>query len=134
MSFILPPTESFKLHHNPWGLLVLWENLLEAGGLGYQYQLSAPLFYVPSVPACIWAALSLVDDSPPTRLALQVWLSLVLMVASASFGAYTDVRFHLEGYLWQLLNCFLTSAYALYLSGTMERVGRGGRRGGGADP
>ena len=76
----------------------------------------------------------LVDGFPSTRLALQVWLSLVLMVASASFGAYTDVRFHLEGYLWQLLNCFLTSAYALYLSGTMERVGRGGRRGGGADP
>ena len=47
------------------------------------------------------------------------------MVASASFGAYTDVSFHLEGYLWQLLNCFLTSAYALYLSGTMERVGLG---------
>ena len=46
------------------------------------------------------------------------------MVASAGFGAFTDVRFNWEGYSWQILNCFLTSAYALYLSGTMERVGK----------
>jgi len=44
------------------------------------------------------------------------------MVLSALFGAYTDIQFNLEGYLWQLLNCVLTSGYALYLSGTMERV------------
>ena len=46
------------------------------------------------------------------------------MVLSAGFGAVTDVRFNWEGYSWQILNCFLTSAYALYLSGTMERVRR----------
>lgn len=52
----------------------------------------------------------------------QVWLSLGLMVASASIGAYTDSKFDAHGYAWQLINCFLTSAYSLYLSGTMERV------------
>mmetsp|Transcript_6321 Transcript_6321/g.13954 ORF Transcript_6321/g.13954 Transcript_6321/m.13954 type:complete len:367 (-) Transcript_6321:835-1935(-) len=53
---------------------------------------------------------------------LQVWCCLILMVGSACFGGYTDLRFSLEGYMWQLLNCIFTSAYALYLSGTMDRV------------
>ena len=53
---------------------------------------------------------------------LQVWLCLILMLMSALFGAYTDAQFHAIGYTWQAINCFLTAAYSLYLSGTMDRV------------
>ena len=44
---VLPlDAESFELHHDPWGLLVLWENLFKAGGIGYHHSflyLSFPL-------------------------------------------------------------------------------------------
>lgn len=53
---------------------------------------------------------------------LQVWSSLLLMVISALTGAMTDLRFDAVGYAWQLVNCVFTSAYALYLSGAMDRV------------
>lgn len=53
---------------------------------------------------------------------MQVWSSLMLMVGSALAGAATDMRFDATGYLWQLLNCCFTSAYALYLSSTMDRA------------
>ena len=53
---------------------------------------------------------------------LQVWSCLFLMVASALFGGYTDLKCTWVGYSWQLVNCFFTSAYALYLSGAMTRV------------
>lgn len=44
------------------------------------------------------------------------------MVISALTGAMTDLRFDAVGYAWQLVNCVFTSAYALYLSGAMDRV------------
>lgn len=52
----------------------------------------------------------------------QVWLTLCLMLASAVVGASTDARFSWSGYSWQILNCVFTSAYALYLRNTMDRV------------
>lgn len=52
----------------------------------------------------------------------QVWSCLGLMVMSAFMGAGTDTRFTFWGYFWQLLNCVFTAAYALYLSGAMDRV------------
>ena len=51
-----------------------------------------------------------------------VWLTLALMGASAVCGAATDLAFSLTGYLWQLVNCFFTAAYSLYLRGVMERL------------
>ncbi|GAX79970.1 hypothetical protein CEUSTIGMA_g7409.t1 [Chlamydomonas eustigma] len=52
----------------------------------------------------------------------MVWTSLGLMILSAAAGAYHDAVFDPVAYAWQLLNCVLTAAYALYLSSTMERV------------
>lgn len=51
-----------------------------------------------------------------------VWLTLGLMGASAVCGAATDLAFNIPGYLWQLVNCFFTAAYSLYLRGVMERL------------
>jgi GDP-mannose transporter len=52
----------------------------------------------------------------------SVWATLALMLGSAVVGASTDVRFSWSGYAWQLVNCVATSAYALYLRSTMDRV------------
>ncbi|DBB06525.1 hypothetical protein WJX77_006771 [Trebouxia sp. C0004] len=51
-----------------------------------------------------------------------VWLTLALMMTSAVCGAATDLAFNLTGYLWQLVNCFFTAAYSLYLRGVMDRL------------
>lgn len=51
-----------------------------------------------------------------------VWGTLFMMLFSAVVGASTDVRFTWSGYSWQLLNCLLTSAYALYLRSVMDKV------------
>eukprot|EP00877_Chromochloris_zofingiensis_P006086 jgi/Chrzof1/1730/Cz10g18260.t1 len=53
---------------------------------------------------------------------LQVWGCLGLMLLSAIVGAYTDVSFTFRGYMWQILNCGFTSAYALYLRSVMDKV------------
>lgn len=53
---------------------------------------------------------------------LQVWATLVLMLASAAVGASTDARFTWGGYGWQVANCAFTSAYALYLRHVMDKV------------
>ena len=45
-----------------------------------------------------------------------------LMVVSAVCGAATDLAFDLYGYIWQLVNCFFTAAYSLYLRGVMDKV------------
>ena len=52
----------------------------------------------------------------------QVWLCLLLMILSASLGAWTDLSFNLKGYAWQLVNCVFTAAYSLYLSGVIKRA------------
>lgn len=46
----------------------------------------------------------------------QVYACLALMVASVLMGGATDAHFSAVGYAWQLANCVLTAAYALYLS------------------
>ncbi|KAK9820437.1 hypothetical protein WJX72_010350 [[Myrmecia] bisecta] len=51
-----------------------------------------------------------------------VWLTLLLMGISAVCGAFTDLAFNLEGYIWQLINCLFTAAYSLYLRGVMDKV------------
>lgn len=51
-----------------------------------------------------------------------VWLSLLLISASAVVGAKTDVQFTWWGYGAQLLNCAFTAAYSLCLRGIMDRV------------
>ncbi|KAG2492123.1 hypothetical protein HYH03_009614 [Edaphochlamys debaryana] len=51
-----------------------------------------------------------------------VWGCLGLMIISAIVGASTDARFSWEGYTWQVINCLLTSAYALHLREVMDKV------------
>lgn len=53
---------------------------------------------------------------------LPVYMCLLLMVMSACFGGLTDTKFSWQGYTWQLVNCLFTSAYALYLSGVMDKI------------
>ena len=53
---------------------------------------------------------------------IYVWLSLVLISASAVVGAKTDVQFTWWGYGAQLLNCVFTAAYSLCLRGIMDKV------------
>ncbi|KAL3676010.1 hypothetical protein R1sor_025958 [Riccia sorocarpa] len=50
----------------------------------------------------------------------KVWLSLCVMVLSAVSGGVTDLSFHGNGYLYQLINCFCTSAYSLRLRKVMD--------------
>lgn len=50
----------------------------------------------------------------------EVWGSLILMLVSAISGGITDISFHSVGYSWQLLNCFCTSAYSLWLRKVMD--------------
>jgi len=52
----------------------------------------------------------------------QVWATLGLMLLSAIVGAYTDLSFSWNGYIWQIANCGFTSAYALYLRSVMDKV------------
>jgi GDP-mannose transporter len=52
----------------------------------------------------------------------QVWATLALMLLSAVVGAYTDISFNWNGYIWQVANCGFTSAYALYLRAVMDKV------------
>lgn len=45
-----------------------------------------------------------------------MYACLALMVLSVFLGGATDAAFSAAGYAWQLVNCLLTAAYALYLS------------------
>jgi hypothetical protein len=38
----------------------------------------------------------------------------MMQVVSAIFGGITDLSFHAVGYMWQILNCFLTAAYSVH--------------------
>lgn len=51
-----------------------------------------------------------------------VWFSLFLMLVSALAGAFTDLTFNADGYLWQMANCFTTAAYSLYLRSVIDKV------------
>ncbi len=51
-----------------------------------------------------------------------VWGCLGLIMLSAWVGASTDSRFSWSGYAWLIVNCVLTSAYALYLRSVMDKV------------
>ncbi len=44
------------------------------------------------------------------------------MIVSALLGGWTDAQFSLRGYAWQLVNCLLTAAYSLYLSGVIRKL------------
>lgn len=50
----------------------------------------------------------------------KVWVALSLMIVSAVCGGITDLSFHLIGYTWQILNCFLTAGYSLTLRRLMD--------------
>ncbi|KAK6924252.1 Sugar phosphate transporter domain [Dillenia turbinata] len=50
----------------------------------------------------------------------QVWAALFLMIISAISGGITDLSFHAVGYMWQILNCFLTASYSLTLRRVMD--------------
>ncbi|KAG2544800.1 GDP-mannose transporter GONST1-like [Panicum virgatum] len=50
----------------------------------------------------------------------KVWAALYLMIVSAVCGGITDLSFHLIGYTWQILNCFLTAGYSLTLRRLMD--------------
>mmetsp|Transcript_30967 Transcript_30967/g.52016 ORF Transcript_30967/g.52016 Transcript_30967/m.52016 type:complete len:366 (-) Transcript_30967:444-1541(-) len=51
-----------------------------------------------------------------------VWIALILIILSAVCGAITDMSFDAAGYSWQILNCFFTAAYSLYLRSVMNTV------------
>jgi len=53
---------------------------------------------------------------------LGVWFSLSLMLTSALAGAYTDLTFSAEGYMWQMANCLTTASYSLYLRSVITQV------------
>lgn len=50
----------------------------------------------------------------------KVWAALIFMVISAISGGITDLSFHVVGYAWQIVNCFLTAAYSLTLRRVMD--------------
>ncbi|XP_051142990.1 GDP-mannose transporter GONST1-like [Andrographis paniculata] len=50
----------------------------------------------------------------------RVWAALFLMIISAISGGVTDLSFHVIGYTWQILNCFLTASYSLTLRRVMD--------------
>jgi len=52
----------------------------------------------------------------------QVWACLMLMIASASMGGWTDLRFNAAGYMWQIINCCFTAAYSLMLAGVIKKA------------
>ncbi|MCL7031333.1 hypothetical protein MKW94_012889 [Papaver nudicaule] len=41
-------------------------------------------------------------------------------IVSAVSGGVTDISFHAVGYMWQILNCFLTASYSLTLRRVMD--------------
>jgi len=42
-------------------------------------------------------------------------MSLLLMLTGAILAGSSDLEFNLTGYLWAILNCFVTAAYVLYM-------------------
>ncbi|KAK6922816.1 hypothetical protein RJ641_011120, partial [Dillenia turbinata] len=50
----------------------------------------------------------------------RVWAALFLMIISAISGGITDLSFHAVGYMWQIVNCFLTASYSLTLRRVMD--------------
>jgi len=52
----------------------------------------------------------------------MVWVCLFLIILSAVCGAATDLSFHAQGYAWQILNCFFTAAYSLYMRRVMNKI------------
>ncbi|XP_043715317.1 GDP-mannose transporter GONST1-like [Telopea speciosissima] len=50
----------------------------------------------------------------------RVWAALFLMIISAISGGITDLSFHSVGYMWQIINCFLTASYSLILRRVMD--------------
>lgn len=69
---------------------------------------------------------------------LNIWLSLGLIIIAAIIGSLTDPAAKagdsrgsaqgfvasavLMGYFWQILNCFFTAGYSLYMRGAMDKV------------
>lgn len=53
---------------------------------------------------------------------VYVWLSLLVITASAIVGAKTDVDFRWLAYAAQLSNCAFTAGYSLVLRGVMDKV------------
>jgi GDP-mannose transporter len=63
-----------------------------------------------SIP--VWNAFTLIDDfSLHPELIFLFFCSL--QVVSAVCGGITDLSFHLIGYTWQIINCFLTAGYSV---------------------
>uniref|UniRef100_A0A6S8I4N4 Sugar phosphate transporter domain-containing protein n=1 Tax=Dunaliella tertiolecta TaxID=3047 RepID=A0A6S8I4N4_DUNTE len=56
------------------------------------------------------------------RYGLGVWACVLLMILSACAGGMTDANFSWSGYSWQIINCFFTSGYALYLSKVLSAL------------
>ncbi|WOL12310.1 GDP-mannose transporter GONST1-like isoform X1 [Canna indica] len=50
----------------------------------------------------------------------RVWTALFLMIISAISGGMTDLSFHVVGYAWQVVNCFLSASYSLTLRRVMD--------------
>ncbi|MCL7052280.1 hypothetical protein MKW94_027131 [Papaver nudicaule] len=74
----------------------------------------------------------LISTEPLTWKLVRVWLpvnfifvgmlitSLFRYIVSAVSGGVTDISFHVVGYTWQILNCFLTASYSLTLRRVMD--------------
>ncbi|GAQ82356.1 GDP-mannose transporter [Klebsormidium nitens] len=48
------------------------------------------------------------------------WGSLGLVILSGVVGGITDLSFNPLGYMWQVINCFFTAGYSLYLRKAMD--------------
>lgn len=67
------------------------------------------------------------------RYSLGVWVTLLLMLASAICSAATDLAFDVNGYTWQMVNNAFTASYSLLLRHVITQTGAVTQRQGGTD-
>ncbi|KAG1680828.1 hypothetical protein FOA52_008161 [Chlamydomonas sp. UWO 241] len=120
-------TESVQLEPLRWKVVTIWfpVNLLFVGMIATSYlalqRIGIGMFTLLKNMANL---LTIIGDWYffGKTYNLKVWGSLLLMMASAAVGSFTDLQFDMAGYTWQMINCVFTAGYALYLSNTMARV------------
>lgn len=109
-------------YFNSYGGDICFQEGSEQTGLGcLMYDGTSFLLGMPFIFFQALALISLLSwfksvTTEPTRANADlgvVSLCFSLQIVSAVCGGMTDLSFHLVGYTWQILNCFLTAAYSV---------------------
>lgn len=58
-----------------------------------------------------------------SRITGLMWVSFAMIVGGSVIGGANDLNFNVRGYAWQVINCFCSAAYILYMRLAIKKVG-----------